>query len=399
MYLFHIFRSFVPLRNPLGFGANDLLELGITLCALIAIFGYAWAGNWLKRFARHAIWCMLALFLFPIALRLALLPKAPVPPATTSVAYSSLLLADTLLHGRLANPPHPFHQFFEAPLVSQTPAYRSTLPLAYGVLPAVGQLLFRNPWAGILLGIGALSASCYWMLRACFHPDWALCGGTLVACAFGPLSRWTNSGSGAFISAIAGCLILGALPRLKHNRAPLHFALFAAGLILELLANPPWFCLLFPIAVLITIAMLKRLKHLFPVLMFTILLTYGIHFLFWYGLHLFADLPTTYTLAPYEGGDFLVNRVLDLHRAVIQQLHVHPGQQLVFVRLGLSPTSENWIHNGADIDTSTIVWARDLGDENNRKLIDYYRNRTVWLFEPDAIPPRLRPYAAVRPLQ
>ena len=26
-YLFHVFRSFIPLRNPIGFGASDFVEL------------------------------------------------------------------------------------------------------------------------------------------------------------------------------------------------------------------------------------------------------------------------------------------------------------------------------------------------------------------------------------
>ena len=93
MYLFHIFRSFVPLRNPLGFGVSDLLEMGMALLALLAIFGYAYAGKWLANAARRTAWCMLALFVLPIALRLALLPQAPVPVATTSEEFSSLLEA------------------------------------------------------------------------------------------------------------------------------------------------------------------------------------------------------------------------------------------------------------------------------------------------------------------
>ena len=44
-----------------------------------------------------------------------------------------------------------------------------------------------------------------------------------------------------------------------------------------------------------------------------------------------------------------------------------------------------------------VVWARDLGAAENEKLRRYYPDRTVWLLEPDAKPPRLSRYPAERP--
>lgn len=392
MYLFHIFRSFVPLRNPLGFGLGDLLELLLTLVALLAIFGHAWLANRFTSFARRTLWCMLALFLLPIALRLALLPRAPVPVPATAEESSSLLLSDTLLHGRLANPPHPLHQFFDTPLVAQVPTYRSELPLADGLLPAAG-------WAGILLGIGALSALAYWMLRAWLTPEWALCGGLLVACTFGPMCYWTNSYSGVFISALGGCLIVGALPRLRRNRATRNGLLLATGVTVELLSFPSLFCLVLPVLMLAATLALKRLKQFRPALLFLLLLMFGVHFLFWYGMHAFADQAAWNAVRPYAGQDFLNSGGSQTRRAVIGQLDRQPGLQLVFVRrpapaMGPWRASSEWIQNAANIDASKIVWARDLGHDNNRKLLDYYHRRTAWLLEPDAIPPRLRPYPA-----
>jgi hypothetical protein len=64
----------------------------------------------------------------------------------------------------------------------------------------------------------------------------------------------------------------------------------------------------------------------------------------------------------------------------------------VIVRLGPTHLLREWIHNEADIDRSRVVWALDLGPEEDAKLIAYYRGRTVWLAEPDAKPPRLEPY-------
>jgi hypothetical protein len=56
-----------------------------------------------------------------------------------------------------------------------------------------------------------------------------------------------------------------------------------------------------------------------------------------------------------------------------------------------------WVQNAADIDRARIVWASDLGDADNEKLERYYPDRTAWLVEPDAHPPRLTPYRPAAP--
>jgi hypothetical protein len=237
-YLFHLFRSFLPLHNPIGFGAADFVEFA--LAAMLVCFTLAWPF-WIiaaRRLAQRAAWSMLFLFLLPIALRLALLAVHPIPSAAVSDDFSYLLLGDTLSHLRLANPPHPLHQFFETFYVLQDPSYSSIYALGQGIALALGQLLFRNPWAGVAVSAGALSALVYWMLRAWTSPAWSLLGGVFAAIEFGPLSHWMNSYWGGAVSALAGCLVFGALPRLREHGRLRDGAWLGLGLGIQLLSRP-----------------------------------------------------------------------------------------------------------------------------------------------------------------
>lgn len=59
-------------------------------------------------------------------------------------------------------------------------------------------------------------------------------------------------------------------------------------------------------------------------------------------------------------------------------------RHLVIVRYALDHDLHvDWVHNGASIDRAEIVWAHDLGEAANRRLLEYYPDRTVWLLEPD----------------
>ena len=80
-----------------------------------------------------------------------------------------------------------------------------------------------------------------------------------------------------------------------------------------------------------------------------------------------------------------------LPRARVQaELDRNIGPQLAIVRYapGHAPF-EDWVYNAADIDKSKVVWAREMEDRNSFSLLSYFRNRTVWLVEPDSRPPRI----------
>jgi hypothetical protein len=71
-------------------------------------------------------------------------------------------------------------------------------------------------------------------------------------------------------------------------------------------------------------------------------------------------------------------------RSLVRQLEETPGDHLVLIRyMPDHDIRDEWVYNRADIDASKIVWARDMGIEQNRRLLQYYSNRKVWVLEPD----------------
>jgi hypothetical protein len=79
----------------------------------------------------------------------------------------------------------------------------------------------------------------------------------------------------------------------------------------------------------------------------------------------------------------------------VPRLEVEPGKQLVLIHYDpLSHRDDDaWTFNRADLNAAKIVWARESGDPNaNRRLIEYFKGRKVWLAEPDASPQRIIPY-------
>jgi hypothetical protein len=72
---------------------------------------------------------------------------------------------------------------------------------------------------------------------------------------------------------------------------------------------------------------------------------------------------------------------------LVDRLRRQGGRHLVIVRYRTDhDIHQDWVYNRADIDGSDIVWARDMGGEKNRELLDYYPDRKVWLLDPDVDP-------------
>jgi hypothetical protein len=557
---------------PFSFGSADALELAVgALLATLALLAPA-VQRWASALAFRPRTSMVVLGASPIVLRLLLLPHHPVPHAGIRDDFGHLLAADTLLHGRLANPTHPLHRFFETTFVLQQPTYSSIYPLGQGLLLGCGRLLFHTPWAGVLIATGALAALTYWMLRAWTSPVWALAGGLLAVCILGPLNEWSNTYSGGTLSAIAGCLVFGSLPRLESEFRKRDAAQLGAGVALQMITRP-YECVLLVMAIAVYFlpvlrrrSEVRRLVPLTAVAVFAtlpgLILTvmqnravtgsistlpyvlsqheYGVpatltfepnpiphreltaqqeleyqsqrafhgdhpdtlekfllrleyrvrfyrfyffaplyiallvflvtareyrqvyvllacaifalgtnffpylypryvagvaclfilmsvaglqklsgvvvrgqpagrraavvilslcaaQFLFWYTLHVFDDEDTSIALKRFESWDSINHRDSGERESVERELAREPGRKLVFVSYWANHLFQHeWVYNAADIDGSEVVWARDLGPAQNEELVNYYPNRSVWLLEPDAQPPKLSRYEGGR---
>ena len=78
---------------------------------------------------------------------------------------------------------------------------------------------------------------------------------------------------------------------------------------------------------------------------------------------------------------------------VMKQLLHTPGKHLIIVRYTDDHNiHDEWVFNGADIDGAKVLWARELNAEQNAKLFAYFRDRQIWLVEPDTDNTELKPY-------
>ena len=473
-----------------------------------------------------------------LGVRLCCLPILPRPTPIIPDEFSYVLLGRTLAAGRFANSAHPMWRHFETLFVLQHPSYASVYPPAQGAVLAFGEVLFGEPWAGVLASIGCMLIAMVWMLRSYVTRDWALYGGVLAGAGYGVMSYWSNSFWGGAVAATGGAMVVGALPRMMDRRRRRDAAILGLGLIVLansrpyegfLTALPVVLCLVWSLRA----APQRRLtlrKHA-PVL--ACVLLSGTAFTCFYNWRVTGSpylLPHTAYIAQYAAAPAFVwqrpprapeysDRVLHdahtsfgidyveystlagaaakstmkiarlaafywgplwilaalaipdfvreprfrvaacalalcitgilltvafqehyaapcasifllilvdasrrlckrwrtvgaivviaspiawtgseaatarlapqadwpaLRRSVEAKIAAAPGRHVVLVHYDpWHALGQEWVYNGPDIDSSRIIWARDLGRERNGELIGYFSDRTFWLVEPD----------------
>ena len=488
--------------------------------------------------------------LLPVTIRLALLGQVPVPEPSIHDEFSHLLLADTLAHGRMANPPHPLWKHFESIHIIQQPTYSSMYPPAQGSFLALGQALFREPWAGVVISVGLMCMAVCWMMQGWLPPAWAFYGSLIVGLKIGIVGLFINTYMGGAVPAIGGALLMGALPRLRREGSRLLPAAFLGLGMVILMNSRPFDGALLSCAALLYLVPTRRLKVLAPAaavlacgLLFTgyynwrvtrsptrmgyqvnrdtygwpenlaflppktltlrdpvmekmylkeiarreiyhqpvkllddlmtrfldnwtyfigPVLTVPLLFLPWIFrdrrtrplvyfavlivvLNLFQLVLYPYHLAPLVGVIFAIvtqgvrhiyvllghprgavlamllpvcllavaalkqeagdlnlqlaywERAAEWHRDarayIAEWLARRPGKQLVIVRYAAShEVNQEWVYNGADIDGSKVVWAREVDPASDAELLKYFHDREAWLLRADVLPQRVVRY-------
>ncbi len=552
-----------------------LIEAALTLITIALAF--CWPRNrcgvFLKlermfgRLAQRRSLCVLIVGMGACILRLAILPFSPIPQPFVTDDFSYLLAADTFASGRLTNPTHPMWVHFESFHITQIPSYMSMYFPAQGMVLAAGKFLAGHPWYGVWASAGLMCAAFCWMLQGWLPPRWALLGGFLAVLRIALFSYWIDQYWGGALPALAGALVLGALPRIRRSFRARDFFWMALGIAI-LVNSRPYEGLLVAIPAVLAVCwwLIKRphpaasilARRVMPasiLLLFTLgfmayynyrvfgdaftlpyqanraayasaphfvwqparpepvyrhqvmrefysgwelrwfedmrtpggfirktLKKLGIAVLFYFGVVLLVPLvmlPKAVTdrrlrflvvtggifgvgiametwllphyIAPFAAGVyaillqcmrhlrasrsteqpaglFLVRAipalcvVLAVFRLYAQPLHIQlpgaqsftaygmpplglrrahvleelkkiPGGQLAVVRYApYHDIADEWVYNGATIDSAKVVWAREMDPASDQELLRYYKDRKAWLIEPDFQPPKILPY-------
>lgn len=206
-----------------NFNTHHFLENTLLAAALVALVYLVFRLKWIRPdriFAKTPsrvaiITVTLAAALLPASWRLALLPWRPSPEPQIHDEYAHLLVADTLIAGRLANPPHALWRQLDTLYVLQHPAYAAIYPIGQGAILGAGKFFAGNPWFGIVFATAIMCGSIAWVLFELVPQKWAAIGVLPIAFTYG--LQWVDSYWGGSFCAFGGAILFGAILRLRKS--------------------------------------------------------------------------------------------------------------------------------------------------------------------------------------
>jgi hypothetical protein len=79
--------------------------------------------------------------------------------------------------------------------------------------------------------------------------------------------------------------------------------------------------------------------------------------------------------------------------AIAEKLSHAPGKHLIIVRYDEDHNiHDDWVANGAEIDGAKVLWARETNPKQDARFLAYFKDRQIWLVEPDKDNTELLPY-------
>jgi hypothetical protein len=176
--------------------------------------------------------------------------------------------------------------------------------------------------------------------------------------------------------------------------------LVVSGVMVETWLIPHYFAAITPAIYALGLQMMRHLRQWKPgaqpvgmaIQRFVILICFALA-----GLRLFAE-PLHFQLAKWPSGNWAATwhgpgRLGVERKQIEDKLNQLPGGQLILVRYAPDHNSlDEWVYNPPDIDSSKIIWAHEMSPAENQEFFSYYKDRTVWLVQPDNMPVSLSPY-------
>jgi hypothetical protein len=186
-------------------------------------------------------------------------------------------------------------------------------------------------------------------------------------------------------------LLLPGLPfavRDRKMRLPVSVFLLVAAGFLALIWSYPHYAA--PITCVIMLLLVQTIRHLRGVRLARRPIAVGLSW-------------AVFCLLTVDVSDGVTNHLCDpliwtcqgdpSRQAIAEKLAHIPGKHLILVRYEKDRNvHDEWVYNGAEIDSAKVLWARELDAKQNTKLLAYFKDRHIWLVEPDKDNTELIPY-------